>query len=202
MTPRADGGPGPQPLSREGHPAWARHPVILPWSKSPFQNPDKQGATRAAWSPRTAVHRPGVNQFSVREREGQTEGVIEKGVPRGQGPERHRYLPLIEEFYLDFLCQMKKVKQAQWLHEERYFLGLVWNISFWRMVFEFAELWVSSVLTEPIDKWMIVIVAQLEKQDLDTFATHRSNCWGPSNNELTELHESSAGHKTAVSLKI
>ncbi|AWP14057.1 Hypothetical protein SMAX5B_017975 [Scophthalmus maximus] len=36
-----------QLLGHEGHPAWAQHLVILPWSKSTTQSPDRPRAARA-----------------------------------------------------------------------------------------------------------------------------------------------------------
>lgn len=80
MTPRADGGLVPVP-GHEGHPAWAQHPLIIPWSKSTTQNSDKLGAHRAAYGPLATLHTPGVNQLCHRERERQTEGVMDKGLP-------------------------------------------------------------------------------------------------------------------------
>ncbi len=91
MTPRADVG-RVQDLAHEGRPALAQHPVILPWSKSATQNLDKLRASQ-----QSMLHRPGVNQLDVKKRERQTEGVMDKGLPGGEGPERPKALCLLSE---------------------------------------------------------------------------------------------------------
>lgn len=70
-----------QLLGHERRPAWAQHPVILPWSKSTTQNPDRLRAAQAAYRPHATLYRPGINQLGVREREMYREGVMDKGLP-------------------------------------------------------------------------------------------------------------------------
>lgn len=67
-----------QLLGHKGRPAWAQHSVILPWSKSTTENPDRPGAARAACHPHTALQRSGVSQLGISER--RTKGVMDKGL--------------------------------------------------------------------------------------------------------------------------